>query len=70
MLVLDDVVFGTVAKPLNDIYYVATRTNKSYYFSNCVLLCAIFGRYPLGYVRIHAISVTHILSNAMATLMR
>lgn len=39
---LDGAVFGTVAMPSNDKFYVPTQTDMSYYFINCVLTCANF----------------------------
>lgn len=48
---LDGVVFGTVAISSDDIFYVAILTDMSFYFIDCLLARAMFGRFPLRCVR-------------------
>lgn len=60
-------VFGTVAVPSNDMFQVATRTDMSYRYVECVHACKIFDRHPLGRVRIHVLTLVHL---SLLTLQR
>lgn len=53
---LDGIIFCTVALPLSDVLYIATRINTSYNFFDCVLTCATFGFCLLGFALIRLIS--------------
>lgn len=65
---LDSVLFGTLAIPSNDVFCAATRTDRSYYFIDRVLMCAVLGWCPLGRIPVHVtLFGTRIIADSSTT---